>query len=155
MNIFKPKPLQSVECGGFLVEFYYKEGNLNGTYMDISTASGVWSMRIMGNTFTYGYLLEAAHQGLTEQIHGYAATLYILSQQMTQDQGLVDDITKSINKWQRRMDKKAEAEAKKHTKTDEQISQSVMESIISGHDSEQFKEDVRTILKEQNPYDEV
>lgn len=53
------------------------------------------------------------------------------------------------------MDKKAEAEAKKHTETDEQISQAVMESIISGHDSEQFKEDVRTILKEQNPNDEV
>lgn len=155
MNIFKSKPLQSVECGGFLVEFYYKEGNLKGTYMDISTVSGVWSMRIMGNTFTYGYLLEAANQGLTEQIHGYAATLYILSQQITQDQGLVNDITKSINKWQRRMDKKAESEAKKHTETDEQISQAVMESLISGHDSEQFKEDVRTILKEHKPYDEV
>lgn len=155
MNIFKSKPLQSVKCGGFLVEFYYKEGNLKGTYMDISTASGVWSMRIMGNTFTYGYLLEAANQGLTEQIHGYAVTLYILSQQITRDQGLVDDITRSINKWQRRMDKKAEAEAKKHTETDEQISQAVMESFISGHDSEQFKEDVRTILKEQNPNDEV
>jgi len=147
--------LPSVKCGGFLVEFYYKEGNLKGTYMDISTTSGVWSMRIAGNTYTYGYLLEAANQGLTEQIHGYAAMLYILSQQMTQDQGLVDDITRSINKWQRRMDKKAEAEAKKLTKTDDQISQAVMESLISGHDSEQFKEDVRTILKEQNPYDEV
>lgn len=155
MNIFKSKPLQSVECGGFLVEFYYKEGKLKGTYMDISTASGVWSMRIMGNTFTYGYLLEAANQGLTEQIHGYAATLYILSQQITSDQGLVDDITRSINKWQRRMDKKAESEAKKHTETDEKISQAVMESLISDHDSEQFKEDVRTILKEQNSNDEV
>lgn len=149
MSIFKQKPLKTVECGGFIVKFYYKEGNLNCTYMDISTISRVWSMRIAGNTYTYGYLLEASNQGLTEQIHGYAAMLYILSQQMTQDQGLVDDITRVINKWQRRMDKKAEQDANKITETDEQVSQAVMQSVVFGHDSKQFKKEVKKILGEQ------
>lgn len=150
MSIFKQKPLKTVECGGFIVNFYYKEGNLNCTYMDISTISRVWSMRISGNTYTYGYLLEASNQGLTEQIHGYAAMLYILSQQLTQDKGLVDDITRSINKWMRRMERNAESEAKKVTDTEECMSHAVMEFSISGGDDSKFKDEVREVVKELN-----
>lgn len=150
MSIFKQKPLKTVECGGFIVNFYYKEGNLNCTYMDISTISRVWSMRISGNTYTYGYLLEASNQGLTEQIHGYAAMLYILSQQLTQDKGLVEDITRSINKWTRRMERNAESEAKKVTDTEECMSHAVMEFSISGGDDSKFKDEVREVVKELN-----
>lgn len=131
MSIFKQKPLKTVECGGFIINFYYKEGDLKRTYMEIKTVSDFWSMRISGNTHAYGYLLAAVQQEMTEQIHGYAAMLYVTSQQLTQDKGFSDDITKSITKWQRRMDKKAETAAKNVTKTEEQISQSLMEDIVS------------------------
>lgn len=146
MSIFKQKPLKTVECGGFIVDFYYKEGDLKRTYMEIKTVSDVWSMRISGNTHAYGYLLAAVQQEMTEQIHGYAAMLYVTSQQLTQDKGFVDDITKSITKWQRRMDKKADTAAKNVTETEEQISQSVMESVLKPHDSNQFKTEVKKAL---------
>ena len=157
MGIFKQKPMKTVECGGFIVSFYYKEGDLKHTYMEITTESNVWSMRIAGNTHAYGYLLAAAHQDMTEQIHGYAAMLYVTSQQLTKDQGFVDDITKSITKWQRRMDKKAESAAKNVKDFEEVASQAFMEEAAEyaaaspkerKRISEKFKAEIRSI--EQN-----
>lgn len=130
MITFKRNPLKTVECGGFIVSFYYKEGDLERTYMEITTLSNVWSMRMSGSTHAYGYLLAAAQQDMTEQIHGYAAMLYVTSQQLTQDQGFVDDITKSITKWQRRMDKKAESAAKNVKDFEEVASQAIMEQAV-------------------------
>lgn len=130
MGIFKQKPMKTVECGGFIVDFYYKEDDFKHTYMEIGTVSGVWSMRIAGNTHAYGYLLAAAQQDVMEQLHGYAAMLYVTSHQLTQDQGFVDDITKSIIKWQRRMNKKAESAAKNVKDFEEVASQAFMEQSI-------------------------
>lgn len=129
-NIFKRKPYKAVECGGFIINFFYKEGDLRRTYMEIKTISDVWSIRIAGNTHTYGYLLTAADKGLTEQIHGYAAMLYILSQQITQDQGLVDDVTKAVKKWQIRMDKKAESISNSVSPFEDMATQVFMEESV-------------------------
>lgn len=131
MDILKVKPYKAVECGGFIANFYYKEGNWAKTYLEITTVSGVWSMRIAGNTHPYGYLLEAANQEKFEQIHGYAAMLFILSQQFTQDQGLTDDVVRGINKWQKRMDAKAKEAAKNVSDTEETASQAFMEEVAA------------------------
>lgn len=150
MSIFKQKPYKTVEVGGFVFNFYFKEKNVKKTYLDILTVSDIWSMRIAGGTYTYGYLLAAVEQGMTEQLHGFAAVQYITAMQTTQDQGLVNDITKAIKKWERRMKVKAEEAAKNFTDTDEQVSQAVMESLTQEHDSKQFKEDVKEALDELN-----
>lgn len=150
MSIFKQKPYKTVEVGGFVFNFYFKENNVKKTYLDILTVSDIWSMRIAGGTYTYGYLLAAVEQGMTEQLHGFAAVQYITAMQTTQDQGLVNDITKAIKKWERRMKVKAEEAAKNVTDTDEQVSQAVMESLTQEHDSKQFKEDVKEALDELN-----
>lgn len=150
MSIFKQKPYKTVEFGGFVFNFYFKEKNVKKTYLDILTVSDIWSMRIAGGTYTYGYLLAAVEQGMTEQLHGFAAVQYITAMQTTQDQGLVNDITKAIKKWERRMKVKAEEAAKNVTDTDEQVSQAVMESLTQEHDSKQFKEDVKEALDELN-----
>lgn len=150
MSIFKQKPYKTVEVGGFVFNFYFKEKNVKKTYLDILTVSDIWSMRIAGGTYTYGYLLAAVEQGMTEQLRGFAAVQYITAMQTTQDQGLVNDITKAIKKWERRMKVKAEEAAKNVTDTDEQVSQAVMESLTQEHDSKQFKEDVKEALDELN-----
>ena len=74
MSIFKQKPYKTVEVGGFVFNFYFKEKNVKKTYLDILTVSDIWSMRIAGGTYTYGYLLAAVEQGMTEQLHGFAAS---------------------------------------------------------------------------------
>lgn len=148
MKLFKKKPYKVVECGGFVANFYYNENDLENTYLEITTKSGVWSMRVAGNNHAYGYLLAAANQGLTEQIHGYATTCYVVAQTLTTDQGFTDDVLRAISKWQRRMEKKAESEAKKVTATDEQVSQAVMEAVTQEHNSKEFKREVKDALEE-------
>lgn len=109
MGFFKTKPYFSVKAGEFQFDFYYKEGKADKCYLDITTESKIFSLRIGGNTHTYGYLLAAAQQGKIEQLHGYAVTLFIPAMTITQDQGLCDDVQKSIAKWQKRKEKAAES----------------------------------------------
>ena len=77
MSIFKQKPYKTVDV---------KESTVKKTYVDSRTVSDSWSMRIAGGTYTYGYLLAAVEQGMTEQLHGFAAVQYITAMQTTQDQ---------------------------------------------------------------------
>ncbi|MDE6536071.1 MAG: hypothetical protein K2K82_08715 [Muribaculaceae bacterium] len=158
MSIFKNKPIERVEVGGFVAEWYFKENNIKESYLEISTVSGIWSMRVDARCNAYDYLLESARQGKVENIHGYAALLYITAQQLTQEQGFCDDITRSAQKWQRRMEKKAEKAAKAVTEHEELASQSLMEDVARYADAkndkerkkmrEQWKEDAREALRE-------
>lgn len=112
-NIFKRKkatPLHHVEVGGFICNFFFKDGSIVDSYMEIRTISDNWRMRLDARHEMYGYLMAAAQQEKTEQIHGYCVTLYILSTAL--DQGLIEDVQRSIAKFMKRMDKKAESEAK-------------------------------------------
>lgn len=113
MRFFKKtvKPYRDIKVGEWDFKFYYNEGVLEGTYLDISTDSGVFSLKIAGNTHAYGYLLAACEQGLTEQLHGYITSVYVPAMAMTQDAGLGNDVRKSITKWLKRMDKTAERQA--------------------------------------------
>lgn len=130
-NIFKRKkqtPVQSIEAGPFIVNFYLKDGSVVDSYMEIRTISDNWRMRLDARHNIYGYLMSAAQQGLKEQIHGYCVMLFITATAL--DQGLIDDIQKSIAKYMKRMDKKAESEAK--SVSDAQIAgdEALMQEVI-------------------------
>lgn len=119
-NFFKRKkqePLYHVEVGAFIVNFYFKEGSIVDSYMEIRTISDNWRMRLDARHTMYGYLAAAAEQGLEEQIHGYCVTLFILATAL--DQGLINDAQKALAKYMKRMDKQAKSEAK--NVTEEQI----------------------------------
>lgn len=158
MSIFKQKPIKTVECGGFIVDFYYKEGDLKRTYMEIKTVSNVWTMRIAGNTFTYGLLLSAVQQDDTELIHSYAIKCYDVCIQMSKDIGLANDIAKALKKWQRRMYKKAETAAKNVKDFEEVASQAFMEEAAEfaaaspkerKRISEKFKAEIKKIMSHE------
>ena len=157
MSIFKNKPIERVEVGGFIAEWYFKENNIKESYLEITTVSGIWSMRVDARCNAYGYLLESARQGKVENIHGYAALLYITAQQLTQEQGFCDDISRSIQKWQRRMEKKAGSAAAIVSDIGEEAAQALMESVAQYADAtpkerkqmrKQWKEDAREVLRE-------
>lgn len=157
MGIFKNKPYKSVKVGEFQFDFYYKEGKADKCYLDITTPSKIFSLRIGGNTHAYGYLLAAAQQDKVEQLQGYALTLLISAMELTQDQGLTDEIQKAITKWHRRKEKVTESAAKSipnaQNMADEQF---MLETIKRGKMSKKEakkaskadREEMKRILKE-------
>lgn len=119
MNIFKKKPYFEATAGEWRFTFYFNGEKLEECYLDITTDSGAFGVRIGGASHAYGYLLAAAQQGMTEQLHGYVTLLYIPAMALTKDQGLCDEITRAINKWHKRLEIRAEKAAK--ATTDAQI----------------------------------
>lgn len=159
MGFFKTKPYFSAKAGEFQFDFYYNEGKADKCYLDITTESKIFSLRIGGNTHAYGYLLAAAEQGKTENLHGYAVTLFIPTMAITQDQGLCDGVQKSIMKRQKRKEKAAESAAKgvsdAQNMADEQF---MLEAVKRGKMSRKEakkasktdREEMKRILKEDN-----
>lgn len=84
-------------------------------WLEYSTVSGNWKMRITAGEHPYGYLLYGAQRGNDSNVHGFAATLYMETMLLTQDQGLVNDVQKAIKKY----DKRVEAAGKQQERYDE------------------------------------
>lgn len=148
-NIFKRKkaiPVQHVEVGGFIVNFFFKENSVVDSYMEIRTISDNWRMRLDARHTMYGYLLTAAQQGLTQQIHGYCVQLYIMATAL--DQGLINDIHKAIAKYMKRKDKEADSEAKKVTDAQIMADEALMNEAIERGKTQGDKKAERKAAKE-------
>ena len=150
-------PYKSVTKGSFVFDFYYEEGVLEGTYLVISDATdrkNGWSLRIPGNLNTYGYLLTCALSEGEETVDaesnltGFPLIMYIISSEMFKSQKFVDDIVNTVSSYTDSLLYDANEKASSVTDEDESVSQYVMESLIKPHDSEDFKESVREVLKE-------
>lgn len=157
--MFKNKPYITCKVGAWNFDFYYKEGNLNKTYLKITAISGIMSLVVSGNTHAYGYLLAAAQQGKIEQLHGYAVTLFIPAMTITQDQGLCFEVQKSITKWQKRKEKAAESAetgiSDAQNMADEQLMREAakrgeMSRKEAKKASKADREEMKRILKEDN-----
>lgn len=158
MSILKTKPYKSVDAGQFHFNFYYKEGSIKDTYLEVTCDSGIFAIKIGGNTHAYGYLLAAAEQNRIDQLQGYAVTLYIPAMSLTQDQGLCNDVQKAISKWMKRKEAEAKSAAKAVTDSEEMASAAFMESVVERSQmnkkeakaaSEADKEIMREILNEK------
>lgn len=157
IKIKQRKPYLVKEVGEWKFTFRYKEGSIEKTFLSITSASGIYSMHIGGNTHAYGYLLAAAKQGLDSQLAGYITTLFIPAMAMTQDQELTSGVQKAINKWMKRKEAEGAEKAKAVTDSEEMASQAFMESVVERSQmskkeakaaSEADKEIMREILNE-------
>lgn len=74
-------------------------------WLDISTKSGNWKMRVMADEHPFAYLLSSVHQGHEDNLYGFALTLYELNALLTRDQGLVNDVQKALRKYEARLSK--------------------------------------------------
>lgn len=155
--MFKKKPYKSVEVGEWLFEWFYDEKNIRGCYLIISTQSAMFKLHIGGSSPVYGYLLAAAEKGMTEQLHGYIAMMYVTSNVLVQDQGFVNGLNKEISKWMKRQEKQAERNAKAVTPEQEQGDMALMSDVARFADAndkerkqmrKQWKEDAREALRE-------
>lgn len=159
MNIFKKKPYITKSVGEFRFDFYYKEGVLDKTYLKISTTSGIWGLKIAGNTHTYGYLLTAAMKGNDEYLHGFAVSNVIVANAMCENDAFKQDLDRIINKRTRRLMREGASNAKAVTPEQEQGDMALMSDVAQYADAnpkerkqmrEQWKEDAREALREEN-----
>ena len=156
MSIFNKKPYITKSVGEFQFDFYYKEGVLKDTYLKITTTSGIWELKIAGNTHTYGYLLSAAMHGNYEYLHGFAVSNVIVANVMCEDNAFKQDLDHIINKRTRRLMREGASRAKSVTEHEELASQSLMEDVARYADAndkerkqmrQQWKEDAREVIR--------
>lgn len=136
---FKNKPYKTVSVNDWLFEFYLDEKSVNHTYLEISNKSKLFGMRIGGNSHAYGYLLAAAEQGLTEQLHGYVVMLCVPALGITQDQELCDGITREIGEYLKRLDKQAQEIADNVSNEEEMANQALMDEVAEYADAKPKK----------------
>ena len=159
MSIFDKKPYITKSVGEYQFDFYYKEGVLKDTYLKISTTSGIWELKIAGNTHTYGYLLSAAMHDNDEYLHGFAVSNVIVANAMCEDNAFKQDLDRIITKRTRRLMREGASRAKSVTEHEELASQSLMEDVARFSDAtpkerkqmrKQWKEDAREALREDS-----
>ena len=96
------------EAGGFKWTF-------RRFWLDIETISGNFKVRFTAAEHPYAYLLAGKTD---DNIIGFAQMLYYLGMVITTDQGLVDDISKAVNKYEKRLQESAKVD---ENETEEKI----------------------------------
>lgn len=153
IKLFKQKEYKSIRVGGWLFEWFFDKKHPERSLMRVLSESGLFDLKIKANSHVFGYLLAAAEQGLTEQLHGWITLVYVPAMAMTQDQGLTDDISRAISKWMKRRDAEAKANAENVTESEELASQAFMEDVVarsqmSKKEAQKASEEDKAILRE-------
>ena len=144
------KPYLSYDLGGYKYDFYYSEGNINDTYLEVTEKSmRMWSMRIPGNTDIFGMLLLCAieissgrsGEGSAEMIilEHYGLLMHLCSVATFVNKDFTDDFLNAVSKYVDRLDEKSKENAESVTEEEEKASQYIMEAMVRPHDSEEFK----------------
>lgn len=163
------KPYLSYDLGGYKYDFYYSEGNINDTYLEITEKSmRMWSMRIPGNTDIFGMLLYCAMElssgrsgeGSSEMmiLERYGLLMHICSVTTFVNKDFTDDFLYTVSKYVDRLDEKSKENAESVTEEEEKASQYIMEAMVRPHDSEEFKaavsEELDKMLSEESTSNE-
>lgn len=163
------KPYLSYDLGGYKYDFYYSEGNINDTYIEITEKSmRMWSMRIPGNTDIFGMLLYCAMElssgrsgeGSSEMmiLERYGLLMHLCSVSAFVNKEFTDDFLNTVNRFVERLDEKSKENAESVTEEEEKESQYIMEAMVRPHDSEEFKaavsEELDKMLSEESTSNE-
>lgn len=132
---FKNRPIKTVEINEWSFKFYLNENSVERSYLDISSTSKLFGMRIGGNSHAFGYLLAAAEQGLDEQLHGYVTMLCVPALAITADQELCDGLTREITEYLKRLDKQAQGVAENISDEEDQANQALMTDVAEYADA--------------------
>lgn len=162
------KPYLSHDLGGYKYDFYYSEGNLNDTYLEVTEKSmRMWSIRIPGNTDIFGMLLLCAIEISKEGgvagsssdsertiLERYGMLMHLCSVALFSNEEFTHDLLDDVSKYINRLEEKSKEIAESVTEEEENASQYIMEAIIRPHDSEDFKaavsEELDKMLSEES-----
>lgn len=163
------KPYLSYDLGGYKYDFYYSEGNINDTYLEITEKSmRMWSIRIPGNTDIFGMLLYCAMElssGRSGEVSSemmilerYGLLMHLCSVATFVNKDFTDDFLNTVSKYADRLDEKSKEIAESVTEEEEKASQYIMEAMVRPHDSEEFKaavsEELDKMLSEESTSNE-
>lgn len=163
------KPYLSYDLGGYKYDFYYSEGNINDTYLEITEKSmRMWSIRIPGNTDIFGMLLFCAMEinsgrsgeGSAEMIimERYGLLMHLCSVATFVNKDFTDDFLNTVSKYVDSIDEKSKENAESVTEEEEKASQYIIEAMVRPHDSEEFKaavsEELDKMLSEESTSNE-
>lgn len=163
------KPYLSYDLGGYKYDFYYSEGNINDTYLEVTEKSmRMWSIRIPGNTDIFGMLLFCAMEissgrsgeGSAEMIilERYGLLMHMCSVATFVNKDFTDDFLNTVSKYVDRLDEKSKENAESVTEEEEKASQYIMEAMVRPHNSEEFKaavsEELDKMLSEESTSNE-
>ena len=157
------KPYLSYDLGGYQYDFYYSEGNIKDTYLEVTEKSmRMWSIRIPGNTDIFGMLLYCAMElskgsgeGSSESVilERYGMLMHLCSVATFVNKDFTDDFLNTVSRYINRLDEKSKENAENVTEEEEKASQYIMEAMVRPHDSEDFKaavsEELDKMLKEE------
>lgn len=130
MNILKTKPYKSVDAGQFHFDFYYKEGSVKDTYLEMTCDSGMFNCHIGGRSEACYFLLHVAMQNDTAVLHDYITRLYHLAT-VWNDTELAKDVNTAIDNWHERVNAKAAKKAAAINDSEEMASQAFMKDVAS------------------------
>lgn len=162
------KPYLSYDLGGYQYDFYYSEGNLNDTYLEVTEKSmRMWSIRIPGNTDIFGMLLYCAMElskgggeDSSEKVilERYGLLMHLCSVSAFVNKEFTDDFLNTVSRFVERLDEKSKENAESVTEEEEKASQYIMEAMVRPHDSEEFKaavsEELDKMLSEESTSNE-
>lgn len=147
MKMFNKKPQFHIEVGGFIIDLYLKEEDVEKSYAEVKTLSNIFSMRIDARTHPFGYLWAAASRGDNAQLHGYAVLIYRTAINLTKSQNFVDVLTKEINSIDNQLLMNATKTASEITESQNQADAKFMEDVAEYADAKTDKE--RKVIREQ------
>lgn len=124
----RSKNIGHFELGGFIVNFYADERKVENCYAMITTVSKNFSLRVTG--YAFGYLMASVKDGNTDNLHGYCAMMYLISDGVYQDPAFAQDLMGAVMKYQDRLLKQAEKEAKAVTEAEEMVNQALMDDVV-------------------------
>lgn len=141
---FRNTIVQEVEFDAYKVTF-------RRFTMDITTKSGNMKLRTLHCEHPNAFLFSCLENGIESVIEKYCRRLYEFINFYTLDAGFADEYTKAINKFYKRMEKKAESIAKEITPDDDKLNEEVVKANIeyakmSKKERKAHKEAIREVL---------
>lgn len=140
-----------VDEGGFKIVFRNYD-------MRIRTKSGNFSMKIMAGEYPFGYLATAESQGKKDQVHGYAQYVYLVAMMLCRDGQFKNDIRTALNCLNKKMQRKAEKDAKKVDESMDNVETDIVKrDMETGRmsrrerrkASREFKDTAKTVLNNE------
>ena len=120
---FRNTIVQEVEFDAYKVTF-------RRFTMDITTKSGNMKLRTLHCEHPNAFLFSCLENGFESIIEKYCRRLYEFISFYTLDAGFANEYTKAINKFYKRMDKKAESIAKEITEDEDKLNEEVVKANI-------------------------
>lgn len=145
---FRNTVVQKVEFDAYRVTF-------RRFTMDIETKSGNMKLRTMLMEHPQSFLTHCLLQNDVKVVEWFCNIVYRFVCLITTDQGLANDVQKAFSKYAKRMDKKAECEAKKITEDEDVVNNEIVNGYIeyskkNKKERKAYKEAMRRELNEED-----